>query len=344
MTIDLPFDFSVLDGGPSGALSEARSGASPGASSKPQQSKPLYRQIYERFSSAIASGALKPGARIPSARELAAELGLARGTVEAALSLLATEGYLQARGQRGTFVTAQLKPRAPAPEASPPVVVEPAANNLNPWPGVLMPFQMGVPALDVFPRKVWSRMSARCARVSVSADMAYPPPQGLDSLRQEIVNYLQLSRGVACSPAQVFITSGYCHSLELITRALLKRGDEVWVEDPGYPLTRMYLDHARLRPVPVPVDDEGLDVEAGQEAADGARAVMVTPAHQSPLCVSLSLQRRLSLLDWAERQRAWIIEDDYDGEYRYEGRPVPSLQSLDAAGSVLYVGDRKSVV
>nr|WP_315394009.1 PLP-dependent aminotransferase family protein [uncultured Duganella sp.] len=303
---------------------------------------PLYRQIYTRYRAAIADGLLQPGARVPSARALALDLGLARGTVDAAYALLAAEGYLEARGQAGTIVSPALTRHAPV---APPALSSDAAAALagSPAPSA-RPFQMGLPALDAFPRKVWAALAARAVRATHAADMTYPSYFGTPALRAAIATYLQLSRGIDCAPSQVFVTSGYRNSLELAARALLRPGDKVWIEDPGYAPTAELLSLAGMRPVPVRVDDEGLQVAHGVAGAPDARAAVVTPAHQSPLCVSLSLARRLALLDWAARGGAWIVEDDYDGEYRYVGRPLPALKSLDRVGRVLYAGTFSKVL
>ncbi|MDB5806385.1 MAG: DNA-binding protein [Betaproteobacteria bacterium] len=308
----------------------------------PAAAEPFYRQIYDRFRGAIASGLLKPGDRIPSARALTEELGLATGTIKAAYSLLAAEGYIQARGQAGTIVTPGLKLRTPAASAMPQSAG--VVRTVSYRPDSILPFQMGLPALDAFPRKIWARLGARCVRAMQASDMAHPSVYGLQGLRAEIAAYLHVSRGINCSPSQVFVTSGYRHTIELIGHALLKAGDRVWLEDPGYPPTRELLGHMQIAAVPVPVDREGMVVAAGVKAAPRARAAVVTPAHQSPLSVSLSLPRRLALLDWAARNKAWIIEDDYDGEYRYVSRPLPALKSLDRDGRVLYAGTFSKVL
>jgi GntR family transcriptional regulator/MocR family aminotransferase len=169
-------------------------------------------------------------------------------------------------------------------------------------------------------------------------DMAHPSVYGLPALRTEIAAYLHLSRGVSCSPSQVFVTTGYRHTLQLVGQALFKAGDRVWLEDPGYPPTRELLQHMGITPAPVPVDADGVVVDEGLRRAPRARGAIVTPSHQAPLCVSLALPRRLALLDWAARSKAWIVEDDYDGEFRYVSRPLPALQSLDRDGRVLYAG------
>lgn len=308
----------------------------------PAAPEPFYRQIYERIRGAIAAGLLKPGDRVPSVRALCKELGLARGTVDTAYSLLAAEGYIQPRGQAGTIVTPDLKLRASAASVAPPKAKRNAPSSFR--PDSILPFQMGLPALDAFPRKIWARIGARCIRSMQAADMAHPSIFGQPQLRTEIASYLHMSRGIDCSPAQVFITSGYRQTMELIGHALLKAGDRVWLEDPGYPPTRELLASMQLAAVPVPVDQDGMMVGRALQLAPRARAAVVTPAHQSPLCVSLALPRRLALLEWAARNQSWIIEDDYDGEYRYASRPLPALKSLDRDGRVLYAGTFSKVL
>ncbi|MBR0641375.1 MocR-like pyridoxine biosynthesis transcription factor PdxR [Plastoroseomonas hellenica] len=304
-------------------------------------SQPLYRQIYDRMRGAIATGVLKPGARIPSARSLTKELGLARGTIDTAYALLVAEGYVQSRGQAGTIVTPDLKVGAPVTILLPRPGAE-AGDSFR--PDSILPFQMGLPALDLFPRKIWARLGAQRARAMQPADMVHPPVFGLPALRTQIAAYLQVSRGIICTPSQVFVTSGYRHTLTLIVQALLKPGDQVWLEDPGYPPTRGLLTQMKLAPAPVAVDREGMVVSDGLRTAPKACAAVVTPAHQSPLSVTLSLPRRLALLDWAHQYEAWIVEDDYDGEYRYVSRPIPALKSLDRDGRVLYAGTFSKVL
>ena len=308
----------------------------------PAAAEPFYRQIYHRFRGAIDSGLLKPGDRIPSARALTKELGLARGTIETAYSLLAAEGYIEARGQAGTIVTPGLTPRMPIATPMPRSSSGIAAAGFR--PDSILPFQMGLPALDAFPRKIWAHLGARCVRAMQPSDMVHPSVYGLPVLRAEIAAYLQVSRGINCSASQIFVTSGYRHTIELIVHALLKAEDRVWLENPGYPPTRELLRHMNIAAVSVPVDREGMVVSDAIKLASRARAAVVTPGHQSPLCVSLSLPRRLTLLDWAARNRAWVIEDDYDGEYRYASRPLPALKSLDRDGRVLYAGTFSKVL
>jgi len=307
----------------------------------PGSNEPIYRQIYWRFRTAITDGVLTPGERIPAARALAKELGLARGTIDTAYSLLTAEGYIQSRGQAGTVVAPGIKVQVPyAPERR----LSPTQNSSVRQKTAVLPFQMALPALDAFPRKIWAQIGARCVRATQVADMANPSVYGLESLRSAIATYLQVARGITCQPSQVFITSGYRNSLALIAHTLLKPGDRVLVEDPGYRPTRELLEQLQIPVIPVAVDQDGMRVAEGVNTHLGARAAVVTPAHQSPLCVSLSLPRRLELLEWASRQQAWIVEDDYDGEYRYVSRPLPALKSLDRDGRVLYAGTFSKVL
>lgn len=297
----------------------------------------LHHQLYQRIRAAIETGTLQPGERLPSVRALAKEMGVARGTVDQAWAQLTGEGYLLARGAAGTVVNPNLQlPSTPPANTA----ILPAQGAHFPdtlWrPATLLPFQMGVPALDAFPRKLWARMGARYLRGVGTEALDYPPPHGLPDLRAAIAAYLQMARGLRCEAGQVFITSGWRHSLALVAQALLSQGDAAWVENPGYPPTRQLLREAGFTPVPVAVDEHGLDVDQGITQAAHARLAVVTPANQSPLSVSLSLPRRQALLAWASQTNSWVLEDDYDGEFRYSSRPLPTLASLDANNRVLY--------
>ena len=300
----------------------------------PAEPGPLYQRIAARLRSAIATGALSSGARLPSARTLSAQLGVARGTVNAAYDLLAGEGAIEPRGAAGTIISVHVNGLATAPAQralglAKPRVVAPAAP---------LPFQRGLPALDAFPRKLWSALTAKAARAVAEADLAYPDVCGAMALREEIVAYVGLARGIACAPHQVFVTPGYQGALTLVRQVLLRPGDAVWVEDPGHPQAFQAMEVGGASLVPVPVDAEGMRVAAGMTAAPKARLAVVTPTHQSPLGVSLSLPRRLALLAWAEDARAWVLEDDYDAEFRYSGPAPPSLKSLDRGERVLFAG------
>ncbi|GJG96770.1 PLP-dependent aminotransferase family protein [Cupriavidus pauculus] len=334
-----------------------------------QKPLPIYLQICERFRTAIAAGHLRPGDRVPALRGLATQLNTARGTVELAYSILVDEGYLQMRGAAGTFVapslSASLRQEAPdggreqdaddAPAAegagAAKTPASPRRTTTARQPAIAValsgqpqPLQPGLPALDAFPRKIWSRLVSRHARSGDHTLLAYPDPAGYLPLREHIATYLGLSRGVTCLPDQVFITSGYRATLELVLRSLASPGDRIWFEDPGYLLARSFLAETGVQLVPVPVDEEGIDVDQGIEREPEARFAIVTPSHQSPLGNTLSLARRMALLTWAEAASRWIIEDDYDSEFRYLGRPLPALKSLDRHDHVLYCGTFSKVM
>jgi GntR family transcriptional regulator / MocR family aminotransferase len=277
---------------------------------------------------------LSAGARLPSARTLSAQLGVARGTVDAAYDLLAGEGAIEPRGAAGTVISAQVEGLANAPAQRALRLGRPHAVPVT----VPLPFQRGLPALDAFPRKLWSALTAKAARATTEADLGYPDVLGSIRLREEIVAYLGLARGIVCGPHQVLVTIGYQGALTLVRQVLLRPGDPAWVEDPGHPQAFQALEVGGASLVPVPVDAEGMRVAAGISAAPRAKLAVVTPTHQSPLGVSLSLPRRLALLAWAEEARSWVLEDDYDAEFRYTGPTPPSLKSLDRGERVLFAG------
>ncbi|NCF08244.1 PLP-dependent aminotransferase family protein [Kosakonia sp. MH5] len=308
-----------------------------------QPDTPLYLQLYQRYRDAITTGRLSPGERVPSIRNLASELHVARGTVEMAYQMLVSEGYLVTKGAAGTRVSPQL---ARLPNAGNPP--QHRTSGEQPYQvrqtGDILPFQPGVPALDAFPRKIWSRLSGQTLRMIEATMMNYPDPAGYAPLREAIATYLGISRGIACAPEQVFITTGYQGALELLCRTVLRTGDSGWYENPGYFPGRYALQQMGMTLTPVPVDEEGLQVAAGQQRAPNARFAVVTPSHQSPTGVALSLPRRLALLAWANQKDAWIIEDDYDSEFRYHGHPLPALKSLDHEQRVLYTGTFSKVL
>ena len=289
---------------------------------------PRYQQIARQLKTAIERGELQPGARLPSSRTWSQELGISRSTVENAYAELVAQGWLERRGQAGTFVSAQLQPEQAFSE---PVVF--AGESTVP-----QPFQMGLPALDLFPRDIWARVMGRRLRTQTRFDLALGDVCGEAVLRQAIVDYLRVSRSIDCLPEQIFITSGYAASMTLILRALAAPGDGMWIEDPGFPLIRPVIEQENVALLPVPVDDDGLNVATGIRNYPDARFALLTPAHQSPLGVALSLSRRHQLLEWASHSQAWIIEDDYDSEFRYHGKPLPPLKSLDAPQRVIYAG------
>ena len=291
-------------------------------------SGPRYQHIARQLKSAIEQGEFAPGKRLPASRVYAQELGVSRATVEAAYGELVAQGWLERRGQAGTFVSSGV---VPGPSAAEPVWF----GGEQPEP---QPFQMGLPALDLFPRAQWARVMGRRLRTQTRFDLALGDVCGEMSLRTAIVEYLRFSRSIECMPEQVFITTGYAASMTLILQTLGKPGDQIWLEDPGFPLIRPLIASQQITFCPVPVDEEGMNIEAGMASAPDARFALLTPAHQSPLGVALSLPRRHQLLDWAASQASWIIEDDYDSEFRYQGKPLPPVKSLDAPQRVIYAG------
>jgi GntR family transcriptional regulator / MocR family aminotransferase len=318
---------------------------------------PLHRQVYARLREAILAGRLPRGRAMPSTRTLARDLSVSRNTVLTAYEQLHAEGYLDGRIGSGSYVCAEL-PDAPAIVTGEPAPDRPATPRQPSSRGaqlatvrvsssrgsLLRAFRPGVPALDAFPAALWSRIAARAWRDATRSTLAYGDPAGYAPLRQAIADYLRASRAVRCEPHQIVITAGTQQALSLLAHVLLDEGDAVWFEEPGYLGARSALTAAKLTLVPVAVDDEGLSVKAGIERAPSARAAYLTPSHQYPLGVTMSLMRRLDLLRWARAADAWIVEDDYDSEFRYEGRPLASLQGLDTDDRVIYCGTFSKVL
>lgn len=300
----------------------------------PAGSEPIFLQIAARVRSAIAAGEIAPGARLPSTRALAARLSVARGTVDAAYAALAGEGAVLTRGSIGTVVSGAVGAR-PGPVGHTPFMFGaiPASDATPP-----LPFRVGLPALDAFPQRLWSNLTTHAVRGFQAADLAGSEAAGVLALRQAVASYLGAARGIACAPGQVLVTAGYQGALTLVRHVLVRAGDPVWLEDPGYHLCRQALETAGARVVPVRVDQDGLRVAAGVAAAPRAKLAVVTPTHHCPTGVAMSLPRRLELLAWAAEAGSWILEDDYDSEFRYSGRPLPSLKSLDRGERVLYAG------
>jgi GntR family transcriptional regulator/MocR family aminotransferase len=331
-----------------------------GSAPDPAAPVPLYRQLYDGLRDAILAGRLVAGTRLPSTRALAAELGLARATVVNAFEQLLAEGYVEGRVGAGTYVARTLpddllRARATAPPAPRPAAGDARLSRrgalLAATPATVAPsggppraFRPGLPALDAFPFDLWARLLARRARRPPRDLPAYGDPAGYRPLREAIAGYLGAARAVACAPEQVIVTAGSQGALDLAARLLLDPGDPVWVEEPGYPGARGALLGAGARLIPVPTDGEGLVVADGIARCPAARLAYVTPSHQYPLGATLSLARRLALLAWAREAGARVLEDDYDSEYRYAGRPLAALQGLDDAGRVLYLGTFSKVL
>jgi GntR family transcriptional regulator/MocR family aminotransferase len=322
---------------------------------------PLYRQLYERLRAEILGGQLEAGARLPSTRTLASTLGVSRNTTALAYELLLLEGYIESRVGDGTRVAhlehgqslhATRKKRI-IKGAEPQqtqlsrrgqllVTVSSARESVNRACTEL--FRVGQPDVAYFPYETWARLVAKHARRSLQAVSLYQDAQGYAPLREAIAAHIGITRGVHCSPEQVVITAGSQGALDLVARVLLDPGDVAWVEEPGYQGARGSLLAAGAQLVPVPVDGEGIDVAVGQRLRPDARLAIVTPSHQFPGGVTMSLQRRMALLAWARDADAWIVEDDYDSEYRFSGRPLEALYGLDNARRVLYIGTFSKVL
>jgi len=314
---------------------------------------PLYRQIYEGIRRAVLKRQLLPGTRLPSSRELAELLDVSRNTVVNAYEQLLAEGYLETRVGAGTFVNSSLPEEYLHVER--PGRVAPAANGARTLsrlgqvfadqalPSTLPPhfpaFAVSLPDLAAFPQRLWARLARRhYGKIELTALDYQRYPAGYPPLREAIAAHLLTTRGVRCSAEQIVIVSGSQQALYLAGQALLDPGETVWMEDPGYPGAKRALQACGARIAPVPIDEQGLVVRRGQAEHPQARAAFITPSHQFPLGYTMSLSRRLELLQWAAANGTWIIEDDYDSEYRYGGRPIVALQGLDTQGRVIYAG------
>jgi GntR family transcriptional regulator/MocR family aminotransferase len=304
---------------------------------------PLLRQIYLALRRAILAGVLPPGARLPPSRALAGELGVSRNSVVVAYEQLVAEGFCTGRVGAGTFVARDL-PEAPDAAPAPTVAgAEPATGEAHDLYGTL-PFTTGRVALDQRTLTVWRRLTVRHLQRPDPRLLGYADPRGAAPLRQAIAGYLRAARAVRCDAEQVVVTAGAQQGIDLVLRVLLAPGDAVLVEDPCYPAVRAALQAAGARVVPVPVDAQGMDVAAGIAAAPAARLAYVTPSSHYPLGMQLAMARRLELLAWARRGGGYVLEDDYDSEFRYASRPLAALQGLDEAGRVIYVGTFSKVL
>lgn len=333
-----------------------------GAISLDQTSEvPLYRQLYDKLREAILTRQLTGGTRLPSTRLLANELSISRNTVMSAFEQLLAEGYLEGKVGAGTYV-AQVLPedmiyvemgqkmlRQPLPQKGRTLskrsqVV--TATRLTTARNLAQPvaFRPGMPDVAEFPGEVWSRLVAKHWQNSSAGLLGYGEAQGYKPLREAIAAYLWTMRGVHCEAEQIVIVAGSQQGLDLAARVLLDPGEAVWLEDPGYLGARSALLGAGAQIVPVPVDAEGLNVEAGVALKPEVRLAYISPSHQYPLGVTMSLARRLALLEWANHVGAWILEDDYDSEYRYASRPLAALQGLDNEGRVIYLGTFSKVL
>lgn len=328
-----------------------------GISLASESERALSGRIYAGIREAILDGRIVSGQRLPSSRALAEELGVARGTVVEAYEQLQLEGYVRSTRGSGTYVdqvpeqylTAPVASESTGISAAQPSLSDRAAGTHAPLIDyrqvrAIRPFQAGVPPLDEFPRHLFARIAADSMRTVGFDDLGYGPPAGYEPLRDVLASYLRTARAVACEAQNVIVTNGAQHALSLAAHVLLDVGEALWMENPGYRGARAAFSRAGLRAVPVSLDAEGLSIEAGRERAPDARLIYVTPSHQYPMGVTMSARRRLELIEWARRHDVWIVEDDYDSEYRYDGAPLPALQHFDRSGRVLYVGSLSKVL
>src|SRR6202522_544832 len=328
-------------------------------------STPMYQQLYEWFRRAILQGQLRPGQRVPSTRNLAAELKVSRIPVSSAYEQLQAEGYFETFVGAGTCVARTIPANAAKPEGGESrAVARPAAKRAakrtaprkisrraiamrmppQSWLDNMGAFRVSLPALEQFPVGVWSKLVNRHSRRQPRQLMAYGHAMGYLPFREAIAEYLGTVRAVRCDASQILVTTGSQLGLQLSAQVLLDPDDPVWIEEPGYHGARHALMTAGAKLIPVPVDQEGLNIAEGIRRAPKARAVYITPSHQYPLGWTMSATRRMMLLNWATRSGAWIIEDDYDSKYRFGGRPIASLQGLDTDARVIYIGTFNKVV
>ncbi len=325
--------------------------------------QPLHLQLYARLRDAILDGRLRPGARLPASRALQEQLGVARNTVLNAYTQLFAEGYIEGRRGSGTYVAQALPddlmspgrkggtPASRPAEKAPPRLLSRRGQLLAQSPTMPSvewrkprPFYPGVPAYDRFPMRIWRRLWNECLTDPAPELLGYRTPRGYRNLRVAIAEHLNAVRGVDCDPDRVIVVSGSQQAIDLAVRALLDPDDEVWIEDPCYPGARSALAGAGAQVVPVKVDDAGMDVQSALRLSPHARMAYVTPSHQYPIGTTMSVARRMQLLQWAAENESWIVEDDYDSEFRYSGRLLPALQGLDTVGRVIYIGTYSKVL
>jgi GntR family transcriptional regulator / MocR family aminotransferase len=323
---------------------------------------PLYRQMYDWFRSTIIDGRMRPGQRVPSTRSLSAELKISRIPVLNAYEQLLAEGYFETFVGAGTCVARSIPDDALRPQTSKSrKELQPSAGgtgprrmsrrgleltNLSaqPWFDVSGAFRVSLPALDQFPIGVWSKLVARHSRNPPRGIMAYGDAMGYAPFREAIAEYLGAVRSVRCEPSQILVTTGSQQALQLAAQVLVDPDDRVWMEEPGYLGARQAFVTVRAQLIPVRVDHDGMEVAEIIRRGGTARVVYVTPSHQYPMGTTMSATRRMLLLNWAARSGAWIIEDDYDSEYRFGTRPIASLQGLDTDARVIYVGTFSKVM
>lgn len=325
---------------------------------------PLYKQIYDLLRSAILDGRMKPGEKLPGTRSLASELKISRNTIAIAFDQLRIEGYIKGKTGSGTFVN-EIPDKAFSvkkdlidknSDVSPAKTVKRISIGIDRKiipPGLLQrnikseeatPFQNGLPALDEFPVNKWIKMINQTFYSFSRFNMGYGEAAGFKPLRESVASYLRTYRAVNCTADQIIIVNGSQQGLDLIARTLLKKGDNTWLEDPAYFGIRASMLSAKTINHPCPLDEEGLDISYAADNYPPPKLIYTTPSHQFPLGVTMSVSRRIQLLNYAKKNKCWIIEDDYDSEFRYVGNPLPSLQGMDENRSVLYLGTFSKVL
>ena len=305
-----------------------------------QSHQTLSAWLYGALCRAILDGRLRPGTRLPATRDFAEQYGVSRGIAVNVFEQLKSDGYLKCQVGAGTWVNHRLPKVAPMrakPLAARSKVLPEPLTGLS-FTGPSKPFRMGDAALSHFPAKTWVRLAANRLRRLPAWLEEKDDGRGYRPLCEAVADYLATSRGVKCNAEQVVIVSGVQQGLDLLARLLLRPGDPVWMEDPGYFGATIAFRNAGAKIIPVPVDGQGISITAGRSYCAQPKGVYVTPGHQFPLGVTMSLERRLELIAWAHREGVFVIEDDYDGEFRFAGRPVPTLQSLDSGGNVIVMG------
>src|ERR1700691_309639 len=339
-------------------MKKAPTGISPIIAIDRKASKPLHRQVYDAYRTAIVDRSVRAGQRVPSTRTLALELGISRIPILTAYAQLGGEGYFESRIGAGTVVSRSLPDQVSFPEArgAQSTKVQTGSRRLSkrcanfspfenvPWRRGWGAFGVSQVAFGHFPFQVWNALVTRHCRNAHAKSLDYGDAMGSKDLREAIAAYLRTARGVRCEAQQIMVVSGSQQALDISARVFFNPGSRVWMEEPGYRLARNVFAINGCQIVPVPVDYWGLDVAAGIKRCRTARAALVTPSHQYPLGVTMSASRRMQLLEWAQATGSWIIEDDYDSEYRYESLPIASLQGLDASARVIYVGTFSKVL
>jgi GntR family transcriptional regulator/MocR family aminotransferase len=339
-------------------MRKAPSGISPVIALDRKAESPLYRQVYDAYRTAIVEGRLRSGERVPSTRVLAVELGISRIPILNAYAQLLAEGYFESRVGAGTTVSrslpdqvirSQSRAREPSGVSRRPRPLAVCTSSLlpletGPWHRGWGPFGVSQVAFEQFPFPIWNSLVARHSRNIQAQALDYGSPMGSKCLRESVASYLRTARAVRCEADQIMIVSGSQQGLEITARVLLDPGNHVWMEEPGYRFARSVFASNGCEIIPVPVDDEGLRVADGIRRCRKARVALVSPSHQYPLGATMSASRRLQLLEWAENSASWVIEDDYDSEYRYESLPIASLQGLDRNSRVIYIGTFSKVL